>query len=234
MRRRVGVFAALIALGLITMTGVATADPGNGKGAANASDNANGKGLVTNDSGTSASTAPTTSGDTTQPQPASNADFSGNGANTSGTFDSTRNGSPSLNGNGGGKATGKPCAGCVGKADNKNPPGQSAGDKNHGYECDSNNGIGKTNPAHTGCQPATPIVTPPLTPPGTPPDVLGETLVRTVRPQVLGLQLSRSAGALASTGGNTAGLVEVALLLMGLGVVMVAASRRRPEVDLTL
>lgn len=70
-----------------------------------------------------------------------------------GAYHSTCDGSPSLNGNGGGQATGKPCAGCVGAADNKNPPGQAPDgtDANNGYECDGNNGIGKTNPAHTGC-----------------------------------------------------------------------------------
>lgn len=50
---------------------------------------------------------------------------------------------------------GRPCAGCVGKADYKNPPGQmpnGAQDGNRGYECDNNQGIGKTNPAHTGCK----------------------------------------------------------------------------------
>lgn len=58
-----------------------------------------------------------------------------------------------MNGNGDGAATGKPCAGCVGAADNKNPPGQAPDgtDANNGYECDGNSGIGKTNPAHTGC-----------------------------------------------------------------------------------
>jgi len=57
---------------------------------------------------------------------------------------------------------GKPCAGCVGKADNKNPQGQrpNGSDHNAGYECDRNHGIGRTNPAHTGC-----IFTPPVTPP---------------------------------------------------------------------
>jgi hypothetical protein len=60
-----------------------------------------------------------------------------------------------MNGEGGGKATGKPCAGCVGAADNKNPKGQfpDGSDHNNGYECDGNKGIGKGNPAHTGCQP---------------------------------------------------------------------------------
>ena len=100
-----------------------------------------------------------TSGDPSQPQPLSNADQNSGGANgqcPDGTYCSTRDGSPSENGNGGGNANGKPCAGCVGKADNKNPPGQEKQDPagtfpNNGYECDNNNGIGKTNPAHTGC-----------------------------------------------------------------------------------
>ena len=102
-----------------------------------------------------------TSGDPTQPQPNSNADDNTGGANgqcPGGPYCSTRDGSPSLNGNGDGTATGKPCAGCVGKADNKNPKGQmpDATDHNKGYECDENSGIGKTNPAHTGCAPITP------------------------------------------------------------------------------
>lgn len=62
-------------------------------------------------------------------------------------------GEPSGNGNGNGNAYGKPAAGTVGNADSKNPPGQApdGSDANNGYECDGNNGIGKTNPAHTGC-----------------------------------------------------------------------------------
>jgi hypothetical protein len=44
----------------------------------------------------------------------------------------------------------KPCNGCVGNADTKSPGGQSDGDKNRGYECDSNHGVGRGNPAHTG------------------------------------------------------------------------------------
>jgi hypothetical protein len=94
----------------------------------------------------------------TDPQPPSKADFTGHGANTHGAYDSTRSGAPSLNGNGKGQAIGKPCAGCVGKADNKNPPGQSpdGSDPNAGYECDRNHGVGRTNPAHTGCLPTAP------------------------------------------------------------------------------
>ena len=100
----------------------------------------------------------------TSPQPFSNADSQNTGANdTSGTnqYRSTRNGSPSQNGSGNGTATGEPCAGCVGKADNKNPPGQfpNGSDANSGYECDANQGIGKSNPAHTGCIPSTTTTT---------------------------------------------------------------------------
>jgi LPXTG-motif cell wall-anchored protein len=103
------------------------------------------------DSGTAA-----TVGDVGQAQPLSNADKNSGGANgkcPGGPYCSTRDGSPSMNGNGNGQATGKPCAGCVGRADNKNPKGQmpNGTDHNKGYECDDNNGIGKTNPAHTGC-----------------------------------------------------------------------------------
>jgi LPXTG-motif cell wall-anchored protein len=114
-----------------------------------------------------------TSGEATSPQPRSRADRNGAGANQPGAYDSTRDGSPSRNGNGGGEATGKPCAGCVGKADNKNPPGQApnGSDHNAGYECDRNAGIGRTNPAHTGCTTTTPPTTPeeprgPEVPPG--------------------------------------------------------------------
>ena len=101
-----------------------------------------------------------TSGNVSEPQPRSKADQNGTGANQPGPYDSTRDGSPSLNGKGDGKATGKPCAGCVGKADNKNPKGQmpDGSDHNAGYECDRNEGIGKTNPAHTGCKPVEPPV----------------------------------------------------------------------------
>ena len=71
---------------------------------------------------------------------------------TSGPYASTCDGSPSGNGNGNGNGK-QPCAGCVGNADDKNPPGQQPGgsDPNAGYECDRNNGVGKTNPAHSGC-----------------------------------------------------------------------------------
>ncbi len=77
----------------------------------------------------------------------------GGGANGPGNYGSTCDGSASQNGNGGGSAKGRPCAGCVGNADDKNPPGQApdGSDHNAGYECDRNSGVGRTNPAHTGC-----------------------------------------------------------------------------------
>jgi hypothetical protein len=85
---------------------------------------------------------------------------SNNSANTDcGSYCSTSDGTPSGNGNGDGNATGKPCGGCVGNADDKNPPGQAhdGSDHNNGYECDGNSGVGKTNPAHSGCQPTTTV-----------------------------------------------------------------------------
>ena len=55
-------------------------------------------------------------------------------------------------------------SGCVGKADNKNSKGQSpnGSDHNAGYECDRNHGVGRSNPARTGCA-ATGTPTPPKT-----------------------------------------------------------------------
>jgi hypothetical protein len=102
-------------------------------------------------------------GSATSAQPISKADANLGGANgqcPGGPYCSTRDGSPSMNGNGKGAAIGKP-AGAVGKADNKNPPGQmpNGSDHNKGYECDGNHGIGRSNPAHTGCTP--PVVNPP-------------------------------------------------------------------------
>ena len=80
-----------------------------------------------------------------------------NGANVSGPYDPYGVGDPSGNGSDNGDANGKPCAGCVGNADSKNPPGQQPGpnDDNNGYECDGNSGIAQGNPAHSFCRPAT-------------------------------------------------------------------------------
>jgi hypothetical protein len=77
----------------------------------------------------------------------------GNGANVPGPYDTTCDGTASGNGNGASGNSNKPCAGCVGNADNKNPQGQLPGPQDHnaGYECDTNQGIAKGNPAHSGC-----------------------------------------------------------------------------------
>jgi hypothetical protein len=103
--------------------------------------------------GGSHSTATSGPGSSTQGCDGSHNSNTGHGANRSGPYNNTCNGAPSGNGNGNGKATGKPCAGCVGNADDKNPKGQypNGSDHNAGYECDRNHGIGRTNPAHTGC-----------------------------------------------------------------------------------
>ena len=125
----------------------------------------------------------------TDPQPISNADSNEGGANgqcPGGPYCSTRDGSPSLNGNGGGAATGRPLAGEVGKADNKNPQGQmpDASDNNNGYECDGNSGIARGNPAHTACtQPPSVCVTDCGNPP--PPNVCVVTPTETCAPPVV-------------------------------------------------
>lgn len=81
-----------------------------------------------------------------------------NGANQGcGAYCPNGVGEPSGNGygraNAHANANGLPGAGTVGNADSKNPPGQApdGSDHNNGYECDGNGGVGKTNPAHTGC-----------------------------------------------------------------------------------
>jgi hypothetical protein len=114
------------------------------------------------------------------------ADQDGGANNTSGPYDpdpadpgASGVGQPSGNGKSTDNNGNRPCAGCVGKADYKNPPGQlpDGSDHNKGYECDENEGVGKMNPAHSGCAPGgpprstsppTPAVTPP-TPAAAPP-----------------------------------------------------------------
>jgi LPXTG-motif cell wall-anchored protein len=188
-----------------------------------------------------------TSGSPTSPQPFSTADQTGNGANGSGPYNSTRNGSPSGNGNGNGQGVGKPCAGCVGKADNKNPLGQlpNGSDHNNGYECDGNHGIGRTNPAHTGCRTTTPPTPPPTTPPTTPPPgCVSEcapghqgvpTALITPSPEIVAAGLpsnqvvsaTRAAGALAFTGADIAATVLAAVGAVILGIAAVWLTRRR-------
>lgn len=76
------------------------------------------------------------------------------GANSSGPYDPYLMGEPPGSGNG--YAVGKPDAGTVGKADDKNPQGQlpdAMNDGNNGYECDGSSGITLGNPAHSFCDP---------------------------------------------------------------------------------
>ena len=147
-----------------------------------------------------------------------------NGQCPAGPYCATNVGSPSLNGNGNGNAVGKPPAGTVGKADNKNPQGQmpNGSDLNAGYECDTNHGIGRTNPAHTGCLPKTPVVPPVVVPPVVVPSVSVLGVVAEAPVSVLGvvaeaanpLPLAASAGQ-ADTSGQLAlgGLAAFAAFL---------------------
>src|SRR5215204_7753041 len=94
----------------------------------------------------------------------------------SGTGNPTQ-GLPSGNGASQNNNGNRPAAGTVGKADDKFPPGQAGApagsDRNNGYECDGNQGIGQMSPAHSGCAQSTvnpPGTNPPgVNPPGTNP-----------------------------------------------------------------
>jgi hypothetical protein len=164
-----------------------------------------------------------------------------------GAYCSTSDGSPSLNGNGNGDAGGKPCAGCVGNADNKNPPGQfkDGDDPNNGYECDGNNGIAKGNPAHSACKPTTTTVpqqttttvaqqtTTTVAQQETTTTVAGDTTTTvavegstvTTEPEVLGVQFSRGSGdPLAATGAGFMRpftLAGALLLLLGMALMII-------------
>jgi len=174
----------------------------------------------------------------TSPQPISKADAHTGGANgqcPGGAYCSTRNGAPSGNGNGNGIAVGKPCAGCVGKADNKNPQGQrpNGSDHNAGYECDRNHGIGRTNPAHTGCAPSTPGCVATATNPCTSGSgcvatgtcgTSGESTTRgAARVQFASAANATAKPALASTGSDTETMLLYALALLTLGTAASAA-----------
>lgn len=176
---------AISSLGLIGFVGTASAasTPSKSKGAETSAAHANANAgkdeqasSTTNDAAApaagpavAASTSPSSSavhdassgpgGQVCDGDPSTKSD-TGSGANGGYNNYDHQCGGPSLNGNGGGQASGRPCAGCVGNADDKNPPGQFAdgSDHNHGYECDpkgapngGNRGVGVGNPAHTGC-----------------------------------------------------------------------------------
>lgn len=256
-------FSRLAAAGALTafliggMTATSFADAGgNGKGAEHANEHAGANENAANNPHAAEAAAEESSGASTESETATAASSSssststrgcnqtpygsgGSGANTGGAYDDTCEPAPSGNGNGGGKATGKPAAGTVGKADEKNPPGQQPGpnDKNKGYECDGNKGIARTNPAHTGC--ATTNNPPPDDETDT--QVEGETLTRvtpkttttgssTPATEVLGVVFERPAGSLAVTGTEVKGtaLAGAALVLLGSAFVL-AARRRRTE-----
>jgi hypothetical protein len=190
-----------------------------------------------------------TVGDPGRPQPLSVADRNSAGANggcPTGPYCSTRgNGTespaPSGNGNGQGRAVGRPCAGCVGKADNKNPAGQLPGgsDLNAGYECDRNHGIGRTNPAHTGCASGSGGSSSgsggggecvPTTADHFCSSVLGVTVRRSARRPfvaVLGERFFRAPGALPFTGAVVGDLVGAGALTLLVGTCLLALRRRR-------
>ena len=234
-----------VALGAaLCMGGTAWAAPGgngHGYGPGNGQGNGQGNGRPT----TSAPTAPTAPTVPTVPTAPTTGANGANGQCPGGPYCATGTGAPSGNGSGNGKAVGKPCAGCVGKADNKNPKGQLPGgsDGNNGYECDGNHGIGRTNPAHTGCTSAPvtptppgstppistpPISTPPVTPTVVPPastshGVEPATAVRTLDPQ----PAVHHATSLAFTGADLSRDLGVGGLLLGAGLGMIALGRRR-------
>ncbi len=121
-----------------------------------------------------------------------------------GSYCSTSDGTPSANGNGGGDANGKPCAGCVGNADDKNPPGQykDGSDHNNGYECDGNNGVGKTNPAHSGCE-ATTTTAPPQTTTTQPQTTTTQPQTTTTQPQATTTTAPGATTTTVAVGGST-------------------------------
>ncbi|MEA3075514.1 MAG: hypothetical protein QOF60_422 [Actinomycetota bacterium] len=179
--RRGGLAALAIFFALLSMVGIAAAAPKDGtagKSTAAPGHNKDGGTAAADTSPTASASAADTQSQAATSTSKSSSDqvcdgdpsgksASGNGANTDGTNNDYHHncGADSANGSGGGNATGRPCAGCVGNADDKNPPGQykNGSDANSGYECDvkgqpngGNNGVGKGNPAHTPCTPQTP------------------------------------------------------------------------------
>jgi hypothetical protein len=159
-RFRLTVAAVAAASACVLSLGVAGAMAAAG---GNGSNSGGGSQAIATPGAGSQSTATSGPGNSSQGCDGTHHSDTGHGANQGGPYDNTCDGSPSGNGNGNGQATGKPCAGCVGNADDKNPKGQmpNGSDHNAGYECDRNHGIGRTNPAHTGCKTTT--VTPPPT-----------------------------------------------------------------------
>jgi hypothetical protein len=249
--------ATCIAIGL-TLLPTAAFATGNGNGGQSGSHTNQGNGLAVGavnagGANSSASRSQPQSSTTVGTQPPSNADQNNTGANdtsSSNQYLSTRNGSPSLNGSGTGQATGKPCAACVGKADNKNPPGQypNGSDHNAGYECDTNHGIGQSNPAHSGCPTSTtsststtsttlgsnPTIAGTIKPPthptisaGHPNDPGSKTTPTGTVPAATTAAAVPAHGSLAFTGSAAAAETVVGLAALGAGAIMVGMARRR-------
>lgn len=112
-----------------------------------------------------------------------------------------------------------------------NPPGQLPfPDSNAGYECDSNHGIGQTNPAHTGCVP------PPVPPPVPPQPAVHPVSLTSLVPGVLVLRAAQSlisqvptparlfspSGGLAFTGSGI-----LVLFIAGMGALLGGETLRR-------
>ena len=147
MSTRIGGRVALLSVlgALLLATFSLASSPVAAKPNDKANKNSNGRGNGNSDDGGSSSQGSSTQG------------CNQNKETPEGHYDAKCDGSASENGGGSGGG-GRPCAGCVGKADNKNPPGQSPDENDHnkGYECDDNGGVGARrgsgNPAHTGCR----------------------------------------------------------------------------------
>ena len=109
-------------------------------------------------------------------------------------------------------------------------------DHNAGYECDRNHGIGRSNPAHTGCTSSVPptVVTPPVVhPPVVDPLVVVDTPVVVVIETSDGVQIaaanplpSAARAGEASTGGQlTAGGLAALAALLAFGAAFVLRRR---------
>lgn len=161
--KRIILFIAGVGLGLSLLTGTASAAPKADKPGKGPKVEATVEAEVEAADGAEDSSAPDHSSKDQDCNGTHHSD-TGNGANDPGphAYSNTCDEDvASGNGVGDGEATGLPCAGCVGNADDKNPQGQAPDaqhDGNNGYECDrkgeedgGNNGIAFGNPAHTGC-----------------------------------------------------------------------------------
>ena len=116
----------------------------------------------------------------------------------------------------------------MGNADFKNPPGQApdGSDHNKGYECDKNNGVGKTNPAHSGCKVKAETTTTTM-PTVTTTTVIPATTVTTAPAQVLGTSIQAPvttiapATSLAKTGINAGKVATIGGVLILVGFLIV-------------